>query len=87
MWIYNNHMSKKFPLHPSQPEKRCWGCDLYCPAHDLQCGNGQTRMQHPSEALGDDWYEYGDWGIEIDPDDPSSGRFVDPKKANQKSRH
>jgi hypothetical protein len=27
------------------------------------------------EMLGDDWYEHGDWGIEVDKDvvDPSAG--------------
>ncbi|PQK68826.1 hypothetical protein CG428_23325, partial [Pantoea ananatis] len=23
-------MAKKFPLHPSHPERICWGCDRYC---------------------------------------------------------
>ncbi|WP_163120715.1 DUF3079 domain-containing protein, partial [Acinetobacter pittii] len=25
-------MAKKFPLHPSHPERICWGCDRYCSA-------------------------------------------------------
>jgi hypothetical protein len=50
-------MSKKmFPLHPARPEKICWGCDKYCPATDMACGNGSDRTQHPSELFGDDWY-------------------------------
>lgn len=57
-------MAKKFPLHPKHPERICWGCDKYCPATDIQCGNGSGRTQHPAEMLGDDWYTYGDWGLE-----------------------
>ena len=30
----------KLPLRPSHPERVCWGCDKYCPADDLACGNG-----------------------------------------------
>jgi hypothetical protein len=58
-------MAKKFPLHPSHPERICWGCDKYCPADNLNCGNGSGRTPHPAEMLGDDWYEWGDWGIEV----------------------
>ncbi len=36
----------------------------YCPTHAMRCGNGSSRTQHPSELLGDDWYRYGDWGID-----------------------
>ena len=64
-------MAKRFPLHPKHPERICWGCDKYCPAKDLQCGNGSGRTQHPCEMLGDDWYTWGDWGIEPDEHDPS----------------
>ncbi len=59
-------MAKKFPLHPRHPERICWGCDKYCAADDLGCGNGSGRTQHPAELLGDDWYTYGDWGLELD---------------------
>lgn len=65
-------MAKKFPLHPKHPERICWGCDKYCPADSLACGNGSGRTQHPIELLGDDWYEWGDWGI------------VDPAKGGEK---
>lgn len=58
-------MAKKFPLHPRHPERICWGCDKYCPAASLGCGNGSGRTQHPVELLGEDWYTYGDWGIEL----------------------
>ena len=54
-------MAKKFPLNPKHPERICWGCDKYCPARDLACGNGADRVQHPAELFGDDWYE---WGLE-----------------------
>jgi hypothetical protein len=57
-------MVKKIPLHPKYPERICWGCDKYCPADSLGCGNGSGRTQHPAELLGEDWYEWGDWGIE-----------------------
>jgi len=57
-------MAKKFPLHPKHPERICWGCDKYCPVGSLGCGNGSGRTQHPAEMLGDDWYLWGDWGIE-----------------------
>jgi hypothetical protein len=63
-------MAKKFPLHPKNPERICWGCDKYCSVEELGCGNGSGRTQHPIELLGDDWYTYGDWGI--DPDDPAT---------------
>lgn len=58
-------MAKKFPLNPKHPERTCWGCDRYCPAHELQCGNGSGRTQHPAELLGEDWYTWGDWGIDV----------------------
>jgi hypothetical protein len=52
-------MAKKFPLHPKHPERLCWGCDKYCPADSLACGNGSERTQHPVELFGDDWHEWG----------------------------
>ncbi|MDH0959349.1 DUF3079 domain-containing protein [Pseudomonas chengduensis] len=58
-------MAKKFPLHPSHPERICWGCDRYCPTNSLACGNGADRTMHPAEMIGDDWYLHGDWGIEV----------------------
>jgi hypothetical protein len=45
-------MAKQFPLHPKHPERICWGCDKYCAAKDLMCGNGSGRTQHPAEMLG-----------------------------------
>lgn len=52
---------KKFPIHPKSPEKICWGCDKYCSAKDLQCGNGCERIPHPCELGGEQWYLNGDW--------------------------
>ena len=34
----------------------------------LGCGNGSDRTQHPAELLGEDWYEYGDWGLVAEKD-------------------
>lgn len=48
-------MAKKFPLKPRHPERICWGCDKYCPASDMACGNGSDRTQHPMEIFGEDW--------------------------------
>lgn len=52
-------MAKTFPIRPEHPERICWGCDKYCPAHSLMCGNGTVATQHPSELFGDDWMEWG----------------------------
>lgn len=54
-------MAKKFPIAPKQPQRICWGCDKYCSADDLQCGNGSERIQHPIELDGAQWYKNGDW--------------------------
>ena len=54
-------MAKKFPIFPKNPERICWGCDKYCDATDLQCGNGSERIQHPIELDGAAWYQQGDW--------------------------
>ena len=48
----------KLPLRPPHPERTCWGCDKYCPADDLACGNGTIRALHPVELFGDDWVEW-----------------------------
>lgn len=52
-------MSKKFPIVPLHPERLCWGCDKYCPAGSLACGNGSERTQHPVELFGADWMDWG----------------------------
>jgi hypothetical protein len=51
--------TKKFPIAPLHPERVCWGCDLYCPAKDMRCGNGSDRTPHPLELFGPDWAEWG----------------------------
>ncbi|UDF34468.1 UNVERIFIED_ORG: DUF3079 domain-containing protein [Shinella sp. XGS7] len=54
-------MSKRFPMTPPKPERVCWGCDLYCRADDMRCGNGSIATSHPSELFGSDWMS---WGID-----------------------
>ena len=49
---------KKFPKAPAHPERVCWGCNLYCPAKDMRCGNGSDRTQHPAELFGEDWDQW-----------------------------
>lgn len=71
-------MAKKFPVNPANPERACWGCDRYCPAKDLACGNGSGRVQHPAEMLGPDWHKQGDWGLDLD---ENAASFY-PSKAN-----
>jgi hypothetical protein len=51
----------KTSLHPKHPERVCWGCDKYCAADGLRCGNGTIRTPHPVELFGEDWL---DWEIE-----------------------
>lgn len=54
---------KRVPLLPRNPERICWGCDKYCAADQLACGNGTIRTPHPVELFGDDWV---DWAAELD---------------------
>jgi hypothetical protein len=51
-------MMTHLPLRPPHPERVCWGCDKYCPAEDLACGNGTIRTMHPVELFGQDWVEW-----------------------------
>ncbi len=73
-------MAKRFPLHPKHPERICWGCDRYCPANSLICGNGSGRTEHPIEILGPDWYLVGDWNQDgefgPDPTDDTADQVV-----------
>ncbi|WP_425428993.1 DUF3079 domain-containing protein [Aquabacterium olei] len=46
---------KRFPINPPHPERVCWGCDRYCPAGSMACGNGSDRTAHPAELFGPDW--------------------------------
>lgn len=67
-------MAKKFPLKPKHPERICWGCDKYCPADSLMCGNGSGRTEHPAEMLGEDWYKEEGWDMDAEekPDKPEA---------------
>lgn len=49
----------KFPIRPGHPERICWGCERFCPADDMRCGNGTERAQHPIELWGEDWMSIG----------------------------
>ena len=51
--------AKKFPIIPANPERTCWGCDVYCAADTMRCGNGSDRTQHPFELWGADWQSWG----------------------------
>ena len=48
-----------FPVNPAHPERICWGCDRYCPADKLMCGNGSLATPHPAELFGEDWMNWG----------------------------
>ncbi|PKO27406.1 MAG: DUF3079 domain-containing protein [Betaproteobacteria bacterium HGW-Betaproteobacteria-9] len=48
-------MAKRFPVNPPHPERNCWGCDRFCAADALLCGNGSERTQHPIETFGPGW--------------------------------
>jgi Protein of unknown function (DUF3079). len=65
-------MAKPFPLHPKHPERICWGCDRYCAAGDLACGNGAGRTMHPRETQGEDWHVA--WGIAPAPQRPGQAK-------------
>ena len=63
----------KIPLAPPHPDRTCWGCDKYCSADDLACGNGTVRTMHPIELFGDDWLEFAAGrSREASPSDDSS---------------
>lgn len=67
-------MSKKFPNHPANPERICWGCDKYCPANAMMCGNGSDRTQHPYELFGEGWQDWGNdtAATPAEPTDPAA---------------
>lgn len=52
-------MSRKFPINPAHPERVFWGCDLFCAAKDMRCGNGSDRTMHPVELFGEGWQDWG----------------------------
>lgn len=45
-------------LRPTHPERICWGCNRYCAADDLACGNGTIRTPHPIGLFGEDWLDW-----------------------------
>ena len=67
----------RLPLHPKHPERVCWGCDKFCPADELTCGNGTERTSHPVELFGPDWYLSVE-GSEIAADDPPANGTPEP---------
>ncbi len=57
---------KKFPNLPSHPERVRWGCDHYCGATDMRCGNGSDRTPHPVELFGEGWLDWGEPAVMVD---------------------
>ena len=53
---------RNFSNHPTP--NVVLGCDRYCPATSMACGNGAGRTQHPAEMFGEDWYLDERWGID-----------------------
>jgi hypothetical protein len=64
---YDRIMAKT-PLAPRHPERICWGCDLYCPADSLACGNGTIRTPHPVELFGEDWVDWSENRSRVSPE-------------------
>ncbi len=64
-------MAKKFPQQPAHPERNCWGCDRYCAADAMLCGNGSERTQHPIELFGVEW-THGAQGLGVGDDVPTA---------------
>jgi hypothetical protein len=44
----------------------------------MGCGNGSSRTQHPAELLGEDWFTFGDWGIDATTDPAGPGTPTTP---------
>ncbi|MBK6006106.1 DUF3079 domain-containing protein [Ramlibacter ginsenosidimutans] len=66
-------MARKFPIYPAHPERTCWGCDRYCAADAMICGNGTERTQHPLELFGEGWEREG-----LDPVRPQESQESQP---------
>lgn len=64
-------MAKKFPIIPLNPHRICWGCDKYCSADSMACGNGSVRTQHPVELFGEDWES---WGLDAQTEPSEQGK-------------
>ncbi|AVS75038.1 DUF3079 domain-containing protein [Paracidovorax cattleyae] len=73
-------MTRKFPERPAHPERICWGCDRYCPAAALACGNGSERSPHPAELFGEDWLAWSPAAVL-----PSGGSTPDGGQAPQRT--
>lgn len=43
-----------------------WGCDKYCAAGDLQCGNGFDGPSIRPRCWATTGITWGDWGIAVD---------------------
>ncbi len=65
-------MVKKFPIHPANPERICWGCDKYCPSDSLACA--AERTPHLAELFGEDWMEWAPGHA------PASSTALDPER-------
>jgi hypothetical protein len=61
---------RRFPIRPAHPERTCWGCDAFCAATSMRCGNGSERTQHPAELFGEDWAQ---WAAPVEGDAPGPG--------------
>ena len=68
---------RKTLVLPAHAERICWGCDKYCPAGDLACGNGSIRTPHPRELFGDDWLEWSEVGTRNGPGEAQLKRSDD----------
>ena len=77
-------MAKKFPILPSHPERICWGCDKYCPADSMACGNGSDRTPHLAELFGPDWM---DWQPGAEPAAPNPAPAPRPAEPVHESVH
>jgi hypothetical protein len=66
-------MARKFPINPPRPERTCWGCDRYCAAGAMICGNGTERTQHPVELFGPGWEGFGLDPLQPEAPPPGSG--------------
>jgi hypothetical protein len=71
---HDANVSKKFPLNPAHPERTCWGCDKFCAADSMICGNGSERSQHPIELFGPEWLRMGLDPVADDPNIKLSGK-------------
>ena len=73
-------MARRIPAHPAHPERICWGCEKYCAANDLRCGNGKERTQHPIETFGPDWTAFV-LSAEDDPAGQTNARRIPGRQA------